>query len=126
MSPNDPISASPTNVRSPTWSRSLDHKKIDFSESPAHLLLDDISFEGDPPRSLGSTLVISTTRLEGYQSYLEIPPLPDSELVEIAEKFFDGDIRVHSKNIRTFLTDLDFSDARDLFLTPKVSLALVE
>ena len=66
--------------------------------------------------------MISTTRLEGYQSYLEIPPLSDSELVEIAEKYFDGDISVHSKNIRTFLTDLDFSDARDMFLTPKGKL----
>jgi len=99
---------------------SLENTRIDFLESPAHLLLDDITYDGAPPRSLGSTLVISTERIpEGFQVYHEMEPLPDTELLEIAEKYFEGDIRVHSKNIRTFLTDLEFSDARDLFPTSK-------
>jgi hypothetical protein len=41
-------------------------------------------------------------------------------MIEIAETFFEGDIETKGvKNIRTFLTDLDFSHDRDTFPTPK-------
>jgi hypothetical protein len=95
-------------------------KPQDFPESTAHLVLDDVEFEGDPPRSLGSTIVVSKKFTHGYQSYYEIPSLPEKELVQIAHEYFDGDIESGgATNIRTFLTDLDFSGDRDAFPTPK-------
>jgi hypothetical protein len=98
----------------------LENAKASFPESTAHLVLDDVEYEGDLPRSKGSTIVISKKFVEGFQSYYEIPPLPQSELLQIAEKFFEGEIVTENvKNIRTFLTDLDFSDRRDTFTTPK-------
>lgn len=98
----------------------LENTKVNFPESTAHLVLDDVEYEGDLPRSQGSTVVISKKFVEGFQSYYEIPPLPPSELLQIAHKFFDGDIDTGGvKNIRTFLTDLDFSDTRDAFTSPK-------
>lgn len=98
----------------------LEHTKVDFPESTAHLLLDDVEYEGELPRSKGSTIVVSKNFSHGFQSYYEIPQLPEPELLEIAEKFFEGDIQTKGvKNIRTFLTDLDFSDKRDFFMSPK-------
>ena len=98
----------------------LEHTRVDYAESPAHLVLDDVEYEGELPRSLGSTIVLSKKFIEGFQSYYEVPPLPESELLEIAEKFFEGEIETKNvKNIRTFLTDLDFSDERDTFTSPK-------
>lgn len=95
-------------------------KPHDFPESTAHLVLDDVEFDGEPPRSLGSTIVISKKFAHGYQSYYEISPLPEKELVQIAEEYFEGDIETGGNtNIRTFLTDLDFGGERDTFPTPK-------
>jgi hypothetical protein len=46
----------------------LEHTRVDFPESHAHLLLDDIEFDGEPPRSLGSTIVIS----KKYQDWCDV------------------------------------------------------
>jgi len=97
----------------------LENARVQFPESPAHLILDTVDFDGDPPRSLGSTLVVALSPRENYDWTLEIPPLPESERVEIAHKFFEGDIQAKGTNLRTFLTDLDFSHGRDDFPTPK-------
>jgi len=68
-----------------------------------------------------STIVVSKKYVDGYQRHYEVSRLPDSEMIQIAEVFFEGDITVPQgqQNIRTFLTDLDFSHDRDIFPTPK-------
>ena len=70
---------------------------------------------------MGSTIVVSRFFKEGFSSYYQMPELPEQEVREIAEKFFETD-GVDTKgvtNIREFLTDLDFSHGRDFFLTPR-------
>ncbi len=45
----------------------LDNTKTSFPESTAHLLLDDVEYEGELPRSQGSTIVVSKTFSQGCE-----------------------------------------------------------
>jgi len=97
--------------------------KADFSETGATLFFDDVE-QYEETASRGRQIVVSRKRLDDFPEYIQIPPLPDKEMLEIAHMFFDGDIddalvKKARGNIRNFLTDLDFTDSRDEFPNPR-------
>lgn len=90
-----------------------------------HVLADDVVVT--EPLSLGSTIVVSDTMIENFEC-MHVEPLSCDHLVEIGLRRYPNADRervwLHAMeargDVRTFLFRLnDFTDARDMFKTPK-------